>query len=143
MKNKFANWYSDQVRNELDKGTPIEDIDVKFPLSKMKPLHGGWLIDLFNALTTGNGKTVIKSGWERSGILDAIILGSKNLPSLDPFAEIDPVETDGIPEFPQPRETNTEYEDETELCADKTDDESDWELEEEQADGNAFDMFDV
>ena len=107
----------------------------------MKPLHSGWLIDLFNELTSANGEKVIKSCYERSGLLDAITLGSETLPSLDLFVEIDPFETDEIPEFLQSCELSTFYGEETELCADETDDESDWELEEPE-NRKVFDMFD-
>ena len=57
----------------------------------MKPLHARWLIKLYNMMTTGEGKQVIKSGWEAAGITEAIEIGSKNLPSLDPFCDISPI----------------------------------------------------
>ena len=76
----------------------------------MKPLHGCWLIDMYNELTSARFKKVIKSGWERSGILDAMILGSKKLPKLDPFADIDPLELDEIRDFPETEEVHKEYE---------------------------------
>ena len=76
----------------------------------MKPLHGCWLIEMYNELTSARCKKVIKSGWERSGILDAITLGSKKLPKLDPFADIDPLESDEIPHFPETEEVHEEYE---------------------------------
>ena len=57
----------------------------------MKPLHARWLIKLYNMMTTGEGKQVIKSGWEAAGITEAIEIGSKNLPSLDPSRDISPI----------------------------------------------------
>ena len=45
MKKKFTEWYSKQIANELEKGTPLDDIEVKLKLSVLKPLHAGWLID--------------------------------------------------------------------------------------------------
>ena len=70
----------DQVRRGLVKGTSmVEGIEVKFRISKMKPLHVSWLIDFFNELTSPNDKKVITSGWRRSEILDAITLSLKSL----------------------------------------------------------------
>ena len=42
-------------------------------------------------MTTPDGQNCIFNGWKTSGIDDAIRLGTKNLPSLDPFQDIDPV----------------------------------------------------
>ena len=76
----------------------------------MKPLHGSWLIDMYNELTSENCKEMIKSGWERSGIMDAVSSGSKSLPSLDPFADIDPLESEESVDFPDAEQVNEEYE---------------------------------
>ena len=38
---KFNSWYSDQISEELQSGTPLEDIDVKLQLSILKPPHPG------------------------------------------------------------------------------------------------------
>ena len=99
LKTKFSQWYSKQIQDALDSGKAIADIEVKVPLSVMEPLHGCWLIEMYNELTSARCKKVIKSGWERSGKLDSITLGSKKLPKLDPFADIDPLESDEIPDF--------------------------------------------
>ena len=106
LKTKFSQWYSEQIQDALDSGKAIEDIEVKVPLSVMKPLHGCWLIEMYNELTSARCKKVIKSGWERQGILDAITWGSKNLPKLDPFADIDLLEY----WFPETEEVQEEYE---------------------------------
>ena len=52
-------------------------------------INAQWLKDLYNELTSSEGRKVIINGWKASGILDAIDMGSKYLPQLDPFAEID------------------------------------------------------
>ena len=42
---KFNGWYSDQISEELQFRTPLEDVDVALRLSILKPLHAeGWLI---------------------------------------------------------------------------------------------------
>ena len=64
-----------------------------------------------------------------------LLLTLKTLPAgLGLFAEIDPFETDEIPEYLQSCELNTLYEDEA-------DDQSDWELEEPE-NLKLFDMLD-
>ena len=44
MKQKFMDWYAKQVILSLEKGTPIEEIDVELKISIMKPLHVSWII---------------------------------------------------------------------------------------------------
>ena len=41
-------------------------------------------------MTTPEGKEVIMAGWRATGILDAVRMGVSQLPSLDPFIDIDP-----------------------------------------------------
>ena len=81
LKTKFSQWYSKQIQDVLDSSKAIEDIEVKVPLSVMKPLHGCWLIEL----TSARYNKVIKSGSERSEILDIIALGSKSYQNQIPL----------------------------------------------------------
>ena len=53
----------------------------------------------------------------------------KNLAKLDPFTDIDPLESDEIPDFPETEEVYEEYEhDEVEFCNESL--RSDWEEDE-------------
>ena len=45
MARKFNDWYAGQVSAQLDKGVDINEIDIKWRLYLMKPLHAGWLVD--------------------------------------------------------------------------------------------------
>ena len=90
MARKFNDWYTDQVSAQLQKGVPIDEIDIKLRLSLLKPLHAGWIVDFYNYMT-GDGKNVIDSGWRASGIKDAIRLGLDALPTIDPFNDIVPM----------------------------------------------------
>ena len=94
MKQKFTNWYSSEVLKEMDKGKEVDAIEIKLKLSVMKPLHATWLIDLYNHLTSPEGQEICIKGWKVSGIYDAVNMTSANLPSLDPFADIDPLLND-------------------------------------------------
>ena len=93
LKAKFSTWLCKQVQNHLDKGVAIEDIDIKFQLTTTKPLHAHWFIHLYNELSSPGAKDVIIGRWKKSGIYDAIKLGSSDLPSIDPFAEIEPMDS--------------------------------------------------
>ena len=42
-------------------------------------------------MTTVKGKYIIKSDWRVAGITNTICLGSKNLPAIDPFHDINPL----------------------------------------------------
>ena len=81
LKSKFTEWYSSQVRAYLDNGVSIDDIEVGLQLSKIKPIHAGWLVEFYNHMTTSKGKEIIDSGWKAAGISDAVKLGSSKLSS--------------------------------------------------------------
>ena len=68
----------------------LEEVDVKLWLSVMKPVDAHWMVELYNHMTTGEGKN-IESGWRTAGVQDAIKLGLRTLPSVDPFSDIDPM----------------------------------------------------
>ena len=74
MRQNFADWYAEQIREGLDKCFELESIEVKMTLTVIKLLHARWLIELYNTMTTEEGKEVIISGWE-AGINDAIKIG--------------------------------------------------------------------
>ena len=84
-------WYTSEVFKQLEDGKHIELVDIKLRLSIIKPLHANWIIEFYKYMTTPDGQNCIFNGWEASGIDDAIRLGTKNLPLLDPFQDIDPV----------------------------------------------------
>ena len=95
LKAKFSTWFSKQVQKHLDKGIALEDINIRFQLRTIKLLHANWVIDLYE-LTSPQTKDVIIGGWKKSGIWDALKLGSRGLPSVDLFKEIQPMDSDYI-----------------------------------------------
>ena len=60
----------------------------------MKPLHAKWVIDVFNQLSSFEGKKVILAGWKASGILDALENGLAWFSGsfVDSYYEIDPLD---------------------------------------------------
>ena len=93
MKQAFTKWYSAEVIKELDAGKDLDTIEIALKLTVLKPLHAVWLIDLYNHFTTPQGRAICLKGWQVSGIYDAVQMTSSNLPTLDPFADIDPLES--------------------------------------------------
>ena len=91
MSRKLNSWCTHQISLRLEKGVPIDQIDIKLGLSLMKPLHAEWVTNFYNHITTLESKKIIKSGWLSSGVPDAIRLGLNKLPSNDPFGDIAPM----------------------------------------------------
>ena len=91
MSRKFSGWYTQKISLQLEKGVPIDEIDVKLRLSLIKPLRAEWMTHFHNQMTTPESKKVIESGWLAAGIRDGICLGPSNLPSIAPFEEIAPM----------------------------------------------------
>ena len=93
MKRRFTEWYSNEIWKELEAGKDLDDIDVKLTLTILKPLHARWLVDLYDYRTSSKGSETVNNGCQFSGITGAIVKGTNELDSLDPFASVDPLET--------------------------------------------------
>ena len=85
MKKMFTLWYSDQVIRALDEGKDIEDVETSLKLSIVKPLHAKWLIEMYNHMTSSEGRDVCLKGWKVAGILDAAEKGLEELPKMIHF----------------------------------------------------------
>ena len=115
MKKKFIEWYSLEVMKQPDSGKNGEEIEVKLLLSKLKPFHASWLIELYNHFTSTAGKEIIVNGWKATGIIDAMKNGSSSLDPLDPFSTIEPLEQPADDEIfgiqrTYPTESSTSFE---------------------------------
>ena len=84
-------WYSRQIENELSLEKNIEDVNIQFSLTTLKPLHSKWLLEFYNHITSETGAEIILNGWKAAGIYDALKMGAAALPSLDPFQDISPL----------------------------------------------------
>ena len=91
MKNNFAKWYMQQSDNALHVGTKLKDINIKFHLSVIKPLHAKWLIEYYNRISSEAGIKVFVNGFKLAGIHDAIRSGNSSLQSIHPFNDIAPL----------------------------------------------------
>ena len=72
---KFSEWYSSQIMKQLDDGKELHDINIDLKLSKLKPLHAEWLVELYNQMSTAEGQKIIHSAWKASGITEAMKAG--------------------------------------------------------------------
>ena len=86
MRKQFVTYYTAAVKQQMDSGIQLEDIEVDFRLTVLKPLHAQWMVNMFNFFTTDKGKEVIAKGWKRSGIT-SVLDGTLFLPIEDPFEE--------------------------------------------------------
>ena len=96
---KFNEWYAKEINCQFDAAIYLEEVDVKLRLSVMKPVHAHWMVELHNHMTIGEGKKSTESGWRAADIQDAVKLGLKNLPTVDPFSGIDPMLDDPRSDF--------------------------------------------
>ena len=94
MKEKFSAWYTEQISIALENGEKLENINISFKITVLKPLHAKWLVEFYNYITSGEKREIITRGFERAGITHALQLGSSNLPELDPFAEFSTLVSD-------------------------------------------------
>ena len=91
MSRKFNSWYTNQISLQLEKGVPVDEIDIKLHLSLMKSLHAEWITNFYNHMTTLELKKIIENGWLSSSVQDGIRLGLNKLPSIDPIDDIAPM----------------------------------------------------
>ena len=79
LKDKFKLCYANEVKKQLDKGTKVYEIDILLKLSSLKPIHGRWLLGLYDNLQ--NNTELIINGFESGGITEAV---TQELPDEDP-----------------------------------------------------------
>ena len=135
--------FSDEVSTQLADGIGLENVEVKVRLSILKPIHAGCLVDFYNHMTTSKVEGIILSAWRASGLTDTIRLELKNLPSIDPFDEIDPmIATSPGEDEMLPAIRNFSTAKLTRNIKGESDDDSEWECEGEEA-GHPLRDFDV
>ena len=84
MRNRFTEYYTGAVREQLESRKQLKDIGVDFCLSVIKPLHATWLRAMYNCFTTSKCMKVTTRGWEKTGIV-GLLDGATVLPAEDPF----------------------------------------------------------
>ena len=64
MQNRFSKFYCNAVKAQIDSGKQIDEIDVDFRFTILKPLYAQWLISLYDHFTSERGSQIVKKGWE-------------------------------------------------------------------------------
>ena len=59
----------------MEKGQELEQIEIPLKLLLVKPLHAKWLIEMYNEMTSADGKQVCLKGWQVAGTKDAVTQG--------------------------------------------------------------------
>ena len=124
------------MTHALDEDKVINDVEISLKLSIVKPLHAKWLIEMYNHMTSSEGRDVCLKGWKVTGILDAAEKGLDGLPNLDPFHDINPLATSDSLEEVDGNESETERN----MCISPFVDDNE-ESEYKDEDGNIFDVF--
>lgn len=65
-KQRFSEWFSRQIEIDLENGQELDDIQIDYRLSNLKPLYAKWLIDFYKLMSTMEGEENIISGREKS-----------------------------------------------------------------------------
>ena len=72
------------MKIKIEEGVPIESVEIDLSLTRIKPTYALWLIELFNFLTSEEGKKTILNGWKKAGVT-IILMKTEILPPKDPF----------------------------------------------------------
>ena len=55
MKKRFSEWFSRQISIGLENGQELEDIQIDYRLSVLKPMHAKWLISFYDFMSSLEG----------------------------------------------------------------------------------------
>ena len=59
MKEKFSIWYSEQISLTLENAEKLENINISFKITVLKPLHAKWLVEFYDHITSGEKREII------------------------------------------------------------------------------------
>ena len=88
---KFIDWYVDQIAKVMDESQELESIDLPLKLSIVNPLHAKWPFEMYNEMTSTEGRQVCLEGQQVVGINNAVEQGLSKLPCFNTFEDIDPL----------------------------------------------------
>ena len=72
---------------EADSRVNFKDVNVECKLSVLKPIHATWLVEMYNYVTSAQGRIHVLKGWEKAGI-KGVVMGGEVLPPVDPYRDI-------------------------------------------------------
>ena len=53
----------------FDEGKGKKDVDISLKLSIVKPFHAKWLVEMYNLMTSSEGRDVCLKGWKMETFL--------------------------------------------------------------------------
>ena len=84
LKEKFQQWYAQQVQKELNSGKNIYQVDIESKLSIMKPIHAHWIISLYDKFR--NSDEMVIKAFQVASNTEA--LKNENMEEDDPFSHL-------------------------------------------------------
>ncbi len=67
-KKEFITYYSNNVQQQIENGTNLDEVNVDLRLSVIKPLHAQWLVNMYNFFSESKGREIVLKGWKKAGI---------------------------------------------------------------------------
>ena len=61
LRNKFTAWYAAQVKNQLDSGRELAEVNVDLRLSVMKEVEAAWIVSSFDYIKSN--RSIIENGF--------------------------------------------------------------------------------
>ena len=63
-------WYSNEIRKQMEKGLVSHEIKVDVCISVLKPLHASWITKFYDDMRAN--EQIVLNGWKKSGASDVI-----------------------------------------------------------------------
>jgi hypothetical protein len=70
LKAKFSEWYADQVNCQLEKGIPINGVEIDMHTSVLKPKGVNWVLHAYDSILSN--PSIIHNGFMKAGISGAL-----------------------------------------------------------------------
>ena len=70
ISNKYNEWFSKQVSQQLEKGIQPADVKVSLGLIELKVMHAKWILELYNHLCHQN--EIVLNGFKAASITEAV-----------------------------------------------------------------------
>ena len=86
ISNKYNEWLSKQVSQQLEKGIQPADVKVSLGLIELKVMHAKWILELYNHLCHQN--EIILNGFKAASITEAVESANAMLERIEnPFSK--------------------------------------------------------
>ena len=71
LRNHSHDWYSNEIRKQMEKGLASHEIKVDVRISVLKPLHASCITKFYDHMRTI--EQIVLNGWKKYGISDVIL----------------------------------------------------------------------